>query len=135
MHTGNRSLLLGVIPGEPNVLSYSSTWQRVRVPNDATRLTVAAWTYQQAEAGAGPDRQLFLIYDVDPATNGTAQRSPIATVFGERSNAAAWQRRSLTLDVASYRGRYLWVYGTVMNDGFAGRAWMYLDDLETVFCP
>jgi hypothetical protein len=134
-HSGKRSLLLGILPGETNVLSWSSAWQRVRVPNDATDLTVAAWTYQQAENGAGPDRQLLLVYDIDPADNTTEHRSPIATVFGERTNTAAWQRRSLTFGVSEYRGRFLWIYSTVMNDGYGGRVWMNLDDTEAMFCP
>ena len=71
----------------------------------------------------------------DPALNLQGQRSPLAYVFGERSNAGSWQKRSLTLDVTSYRGQRLWIYGSVANDGQGGRAWMALDDIEVAFCP
>jgi hypothetical protein len=134
-HSGQRSLFLGVAANEPNAYSFSSTWQPVRVPEAATTLALSAWTYQVAEPGGGPDRQLLLLYDVDPADNAQRGRSPIGQVFAERSNAQAWQRRSLTLDVRAWRGRTLWVYSSVVNDGFGGRAYMVLDDLEVAFCP
>jgi hypothetical protein len=46
-----------------------------------------------------------------------------------------WQRRTLTFDVTGYRGQRLWIYATVVNDGFGGRAWMHLDDMSAQFCP
>jgi hypothetical protein len=127
--------LLGIRPGEPNAFAYSTIWQALPVPSDARGMTVSAWTYQAAEPGGGADRQLMLIYDIDPDHNLQGQRSPIAYVFGERVNADVWQRRTLTMDVSAYRGRSLWLYSTVVNDGHGGRAWMYLDDIEVAFCP
>ena len=113
----------------------STIWQPANVPADATTMTVSAWTYQAAQPGGGADRQLMLIYDIDPDENIAGQRSPIAYVFGERVNANAWQRRTLTIDVTAYRGSTLWLYSTVVNDGLGGRAWMALDDLEVKYCP
>jgi hypothetical protein len=135
VHSGERSMLLGIKPNEPNEYSYSTIWQPVPVPSDARTLSIAAWTYQGAEPGGGPDRQLVLIYDIDPSQNREGRRAPIAYVFGERVDARVWQRRTLTIDVSDHRGGTLWVYSTVMNDGMGGRAWMYLDDVEVVFCP
>jgi hypothetical protein len=134
-HSGERSMLLGILSNEPNVFSYSTIWQPFDVPSDATTMTVSAWTYQAAQPGGGPDRQLMLIYDIDPAENTGGQRSPIAYVFGERENAAAWQRRTLTIDVTPYRGQTLWLYSTVVNDGLGGRVWMDLDDVDVKLCP
>ena len=134
-HSGSRSIVLGILPDEPNRFAYSTVWQPVSVPEDATDLSIAAWTFQEAQAGGGPDRQLMLVYDIDPQLNVSGQRSPIATVFGERSDAKAWQRRTRTLDVSAYRGETLWLYSTVLNDGLGGRVWMFLDDVEMVFCP
>jgi hypothetical protein len=135
VHSGQRSMLLGIRPGEPNEYSYSTIWQAVDVPANASTMAVAAWTYQGAEPGGGPDRQLMLVYDVDPDHNREGRQSPIAYVFGERVDARTWQRRTLTIDVSEYRGSTLWIYSTVLNDGMGGRAWMYLDDVEVVFCP
>jgi hypothetical protein len=135
VHTGQRSELLGILPAEPNEYTYSTLWQPLAVPPGATTMAVAAWTWQAAEPGGGPDRQLMLIYDIDPDLNQQGQRSPIAYVFGERLDARAWQRRTLTIDVTGYRGQTLWFYATVLNDGLGGRAWMYLDDVEVAFCP
>jgi hypothetical protein len=135
VYSGMRSLLLGIKPGEANTFSYSTAWQGVLVPVGARTMTLSAWSYQAAEPGGGPDRQLLLIYDVDPATNTHGQHSPIAYVFGERVDAQAWQRRTVTIDVTAYRGRNLWVYATVANDGLGGRAWMWLDDVDARFCP
>jgi hypothetical protein len=134
-HSGQRSLFLGVAPNERNVYSYSSAWQAVIVPSSARTLAVSAWTFQAAEPGGGPDRQLLLLYDIDPAENATAQRPPVAVVFADRLNVQAWQRRALTLDVSAWRGRRLWLYSSVVNDGFGGRAYMMLDDMEMAFCP
>jgi hypothetical protein len=135
VHSGLRSALLGILPGEPNQLAYSTLWQPVAVPSGARMATVAAWAYQAAEPGGGPDRQLLLVYDIDPGQNTGGQRSPIARVLSERSDARAWQRRTYTFDVTSYRGRTLWLYASVLNDGVGGRAWMYIDDLDVAFCP
>jgi hypothetical protein len=135
VHGGARSMLLGILPGETNQFSFSTIWQGVRVPNDATNMTVSAWTFQAAQPGGGPDRQLMLVYDVDPGETLTWQRSPIGTVFAERVNADAWQRRTLTMDVSQYRGRDLWLYSSAVNDGQGGRVWMVLDDIEVKFCP
>jgi hypothetical protein len=107
----------------------------VQVPAGARSLAVGAWVYQVAEPGGGPDRQLLLVYDVDPAANAELGRPPIAVVLAERGNAQAWQRRVLTFDVSAWRGRTLWLYASVVNDGFGGRAYMVLDDAETSFCP
>ncbi len=135
VHGGRRSLLLGIRPGEPNAFSYSTAWQALPVPADATRMNISAWTYQAAEPGGGPDRQLMLVYDIDPAENLQGQRNPVAYVFGERVNAGAWQKRTLSLDVRAWRGETLWLYSTVANDGLGGRAWMFLDDIEVELCP
>ena len=135
VHDGRRSLLLGIRPGEPNAYAYSTAWQGLAVPAGARSMTVSAWTYQAAEPGGGPDRQLMLVYDIDPDQNLQGQRSPIAYVFGERLNVDAWQKRTLTLDVSAYQGSTLWLYSTVANDGYGGRAWMYLDDIDVAFCP
>ncbi len=134
-HSGLRSLVLGILSDEPNRLAYSTLWQPVRVPSDATTMQVSAWTFQEAQPGGGADRQLMLVYDVDPASNIDGQRAPLASVFAERSDAKAWQRRVRNLDVSAYRNQTLWIYATVVNDGLGGRAWMFLDDTEVSFCP
>lgn len=133
-HAGRRSLVLGILSDEANRYAYSSAWQRVQVPIDAVDLSVVGWTFQEAQPGGGADRQLLLVYDIDPAANAQGQRSPILRVLGERSDAKAWQRRVESLDVRPWRGRSLWVYASVVNDGAGGRAWMMLDDVEAVFC-
>ena len=135
VHDGGRAMLLGIVPGEPNVFSFSSIWQGMDVPDDATTMTVSAWTFQAAQPGGGPDRQLMLVYDVDPGDNVSGQRSPVGYVFGERENVDAWQRRTLTIDVSDYRGGRLWLYSSAVNDGLGGRVWMVLDDIEVKFCP
>jgi hypothetical protein len=134
-HGGQRSLFLGIAQNESNLYSYSSAWQAVTVPATARTLTVSGWTFQGSEPGGGPDRQLLLVYDVDPAQNASLQRSPVGVVFAERQNAQQWQRRALTLNVSAWRGRPLWLYASVVNDGFGGRTYMMLDDLEMAFCP
>lgn len=134
-HGGQRSLVLGILPDERNQLAYSSAWQPVLVPSDARTMTVGAWTFEEAQAGGGPDRQLMLLYDIDPALNGRGQRGPVATVFNVRSDAKQWQRRTLSADVTLRRNQRLWLYSTVVNDGTGGRAWMFLDDVEIAFCP
>lgn len=135
VHGGERSMLLGILPGEANQLTYSSLWQPFVVSPEGRQMTVTAWTYQASERGSGPDRQLILLYDVDPGANLDYQRQPIARVLAERSDARAWQRRALTIDVSAYRGQTLWLYASVLNDGLAGRTWMYLDDLDVAICP
>lgn len=133
-HGGRRMLLLGIVWNEANTFNYSTVWQRLAVPSRARSMTVRAWAYQAAQPGGGADRQLMLIYDIDPDQNLQGQRSPLAYVFGERQNTEAWQRRTLTIDVTAYRGRALWLYSTAVNDGYGGRVWMALDDIEVAFC-
>ncbi|RIL12738.1 hypothetical protein DCC79_00485 [bacterium] len=135
VHGGRRSLLLGILSDEPNTYSYSTAWQRLAVPANARTMTVRAWAYQAAQPGGGPDRQLMLVYDIDPEQNQQGQRSPVAVVFGEWLNVESWQRRTLTIDVTAYRGRSLWLYASAVNDGLGGRVWMTLDDIDVAFCP
>lgn len=128
-------MLLGIAANEPNVYNRSTMWQPMAIPANARTMRVNVWTYQAAEPGSGPDKQLMLVYDIDPAQNLQGQRSPIGTVFNERVNAQAWQLRTFNMDVSAYRSRTLWLYASAVNDGQGGRVWMTLDDIEVIVCP
>lgn len=135
VHSGRWSVLTGFLPTEPNELAWSSVWQPIMIPRDASTLRVEAWVYRAAEGdAAGDDRQLVLVYDVDPELNVRLERAPIAIVLADRSDERMWRRVAAEVPVARYRGRTLWVYASTRNDGVGGRTWMFVDDVSAEVC-
>ncbi len=151
VHSGQRSLRVGIEPGNADVYSYSSGIQQVTLPAGAASATLSFWWYPVSAEGplAGPeavatdlkllqqvadgtlpqgvlanDRQYVLVLD----TSGNILQSLLWT----RSNAQAWQQ--LSFDMSAYRGRTVRILFGAYNDGAGGTTAMYVDDVSLTAC-
>jgi serine protease len=118
VHSGSRSLLLGITTG-PDYYSYSSTWQYVTIPAGVRRATLSFWYYPISRDSYPRDVQMALVM-----VGGQTVR-----VMYELSDAQAWLSRSY--DLTPYAGQQVRVYFTALNGGYGGYpSAMYLDDVS-----
>ena len=101
--------------------SYSTIWQKVTIPFDASYATLSFWYYPLSQDVNEHDRQEALILDDDLFI--------LDQVMKENSNSQTWTYR--TFDLLPYRGQMITVYFNVYNDGGSGlKTAMYLDDVS-----
>jgi hypothetical protein len=118
--SGNRSARVGTIVG-PDLYSFTSAWQRVTIPADASQVTLTANIYPASQDVPGTDTQNILILN--------SYFRAIRTLSRELSNSQAWEPRSY--DLSDLRGQTIYVYFGVFNRGGSGRPTaMYVDDVS-----
>ncbi|MFC2029228.1 hypothetical protein ACFLWA_00690 [Chloroflexota bacterium] len=124
-HSGSRSALLGLKPGEADVRSYSSVRQTITLPPTFDSATLTFWYYPVSDEDDG-DRQETLLLDENDDL--------IAVLMRTNSNDATWKQMSF--DLSAYAGQTFKVYFNAFNDGDAsGVAGFYLDDVSVQLCP
>ncbi|OQY21244.1 MAG: hypothetical protein B6I34_07625 [Anaerolineaceae bacterium 4572_32.1] len=142
IHSGSRSMRIGIVePGE-NRYSYSSVRQWVTIPADAISATLRYWLYPTSgepatlEMPAGPlaatlqeaamsgDTQYVLILDENEEW--------IDTLFWQRSDAGQWTFHQS--DLLAYAGRTVKLHFGAYNDGQGGVTGMYVDDVSLELC-
>jgi hypothetical protein len=126
-HSPQRSVLMGIPPGNPAQVGNSSIRQQfaVTIPNNANRVTLSFWylTFQPTTPTGdfiemnllGPDGRPLLI----PSWRSFYPNQP------------AWTQA--LLDLSSWRGLTVQLYFNVYNDGGAPAA-LYLDDVALQIC-
>lgn len=143
--SGIRAARLGIEPGYANVESFSSVWQVLSLPGNATSVTLRFWWWRRTEepplasALFGPQsefeqqianlpfrdaQQVILLH---PLTYET-----LKTLWNGRANDHAWTQ--MTFDLTPWRGRQVVLYFNALNDGLGGRTWLYLDDVTIQVC-
>jgi DNA-binding beta-propeller fold protein YncE len=123
-HSGDRSVLLGLVPDESDVLSYSSVRQSIAVPAGIGSAALTFWYYPLSDLDAG-DRQECLLLDKDDRV--------LAILIRTNGNAAAWTRMSY--DLSAYAGQTVKLYFDAYNDGDGnGVTGFYLDDVSVESC-
>ena len=131
-----------------NTYSYSSAWQLVSIPNDATSADLTFYFNPQTTESlafrlvssfanltirpfenplSDPpfDQQMALILNED----GTHDWTLMSTL----SNTRSWTA-SNTYDLMGYKGKSIWVAFTTYNDGGGGKTAMYVDDVVLEVC-
>ncbi len=117
---GNRSARLGAV-SSPDIFSFSSVWQRVTIPAEASQATLRANIYPVSQDQPGGDVQQIMILN--------ERFRVIRTLSKELSNSQSWEARSY--DLSDLRGRTIYVYFSVVNLGRTGRlSAMYVDDVS-----
>lgn len=117
---GNRSVRLG-ITSEPDRYSYTSVWQRVDIPAEASQVTLTANIYPISQDTPGSDFQNIMILD--------NRFRVIETLARDLSNSQAWESR--TYDLSHLKGRTIHIYFGVLNRGFGGKPTaLYVDDVS-----
>ncbi len=125
VHSGGRSMRTGIIDAAKNIYSYSSAWQQVAIPANATSASFSFWAFPQAINGIdGFDVQLALVLD----TNKLEVERPV----NQRSDGRAW--KSFQFDFKKYAGRTIWVYFGTYNNGWGGTMAMFVDDVSLRIC-
>ena len=121
VHSGNRSARLGTMAG-PVRFSFSSVWQRVVIPVEASQVRLNAYVYPVSQnQPVSCDNQTIAILN---------DRFEVSRFLSrDLSNSQAWEPRSY--DLSEYRGRTIYVYFSVLNRGCTGQPTaMYVDDVS-----
>ncbi len=123
---GVRSVRLGNDDySRPNVRSYSSISQSVSLPGSGyTTATLSFWYYPLSDMDPGDAQEAILL---DARTGRT-----IKVLWRANENHRQWLHKEI--DLTGYLGRDVVVYFNVFNDGGAGRAAMYVDDVSLTVC-
>jgi hypothetical protein len=115
--------------GEAGALgaTYSSGYQTIAIPSDATSATLHFWYKPGADGTSTADFQRVLLltpvyYDL------------IKELMRVRLNSATWRETSFNL--TAYRGKSVVIYFETYNDSTAAtdRTWMFLDDVSVEVC-
>ena len=141
-HSGNRSLLTGILnPGE-NTWSYSSGYQIVTIPGDADSAVLKFWNYPiSGEILTQWTPPVFWYYVLDVAPTAFDMQyvavsdltaGGTALLYWQVSNRASWDIK--TIDLTAYVGHTIQIWFTSYNDGSDGVTAMYVDDVSLESC-
>jgi len=117
--SGSRSARLGATSGY-NVFSFSSVWQKVTIPAEASRVVLETNTYPLTEDACNADLQYIAILDAS-----FHMTMPLSVGL---SDSRTWEHN--TFDVTEMRGQTIYVYFSVLNRGCSGLTAMYVDDVS-----
>lgn len=124
-YSGTRSMRVGIVDPAKNVYSYSSGWQMVTLPANATSATLRFWLYPKSVNGIDHgDVQLMVLLN--------SSKVEVQRLVNMRSDTRKWE--SYTFDVKKYAGKTIWVYFGVVNNGYAANMVMYVDDVSLEVC-
>jgi hypothetical protein len=110
---------------QSDAYSWSSIYQEVTIPWDATSATLSFWYYPLCQDTG--DWQAAIIYD-----------PTLSHILGYAmpkvcSDSQTWTHH--TFDLASYKGQTIKIYFVVYNNGVGNRKTaMYLDDVSVEVC-
>jgi CSLREA domain-containing protein len=137
-HTGLRSARTGIVNPVQDTFSYSSAWQQITIPWDATSASLSFWAYPMTSSmfdnPMDNDLQMTIIVDQPfwiANLNSTGDR-----LFSFHSNARQWSL--FQYDLRKYAGRTAYIYFGTFNNGWLG--WqnsstsMFVDDVSLIIC-
>jgi len=129
-NSGNSLLLLGLQPDAPvryfDTITYSSAYQAITIPTDATQVTLRLRYWPQNSAPNDNWRVALL----DPISH-----LPVTTLLRGVESAQGW-RDDNHFDLNNYRGRAMLLYFEVRNDSHDanGRTAVLVDDVSIQLC-
>lgn len=140
-HSGAFALRTGTGPSGPNVYSFSSVYQEVTIPANASEVVLTFW-----RNGLLGDLAAAGLHAVDtaaglPDSPETADYQYLLAVFPEggydvlrtwRDNSQTWTLT--TVDLRGYAGRTIRLHFGTFNNGTGGRSGMVLDDVALRIC-
>ncbi len=120
VRSGSRAVCLGATSG-PDRYSYSSVWQKVTVPAEASNVSLNAFVYPiSQDTPAGGDRQYIMILNQN--------FRPIRILAEDLTNSQTWEQR--TYNLSDLAGQTVYIYFSVLNQGCCGKlSAMCLDDV------
>lgn len=124
-HSPSTSMRVGFAPGSQDADCWSSMWQTITIPSDATDLRFSCW-YSYRSTDTTEDVGYISIYDGDTGT----QLKRILTLHADVST---WMLCQDSLDLA-WKGKQVLVRFGVHNDGDGQPSTMYVDDVSVLVC-
>lgn len=118
VYSGLRAVRQGIPRGVTNVRAHSSTYQRVTIPADAPAPVLLRFMRRAGGSADGVDYREALLLNSSLGYLATLERSYAA---GDET----WTERRY--DLTAYRGRTLYVYFNVYNDGAGQQMWTNID--------
>ncbi|MBN1218655.1 MAG: S8 family serine peptidase [Anaerolineae bacterium] len=124
VRSGSRSARLGATSGR-NVFSFSSVWQQISIPAEASQVVLDAYVYPITQDECGVDIQYIAILN--------SNFRLIRTLSQSLSDSQTWENR--TYDISDLRGQTVYIYFSVLNRGCSGLTAMYVDDVSLRWSP
>ena len=145
-HSGLRSLRTGIAEPGANILSYSSAWQLVTVPDTTSQATLALWVYlaRTSELASSMSNHPLPPPLVWPPVSPLADDAQyilildeygqlLETLFWAQSDDRQWQ--ALAFDLRPYAGQTIRIHFGSFNNGLGPVTAMYVDDVSLLVCP
>lgn len=153
-HSGSRSAKTGIRFNETDKYSYSSVYQGVTIPSNATSAVLTFWYRPFTEevpfssskptriqpalsaehqelaemSSQGTEPAAALSQDVQTAWILDSGFRLAANIFSQLSNSGTWTFASF--DLMAFRGQTIYVYFDTFNEGDGLQSWMYIDDVS-----
>ncbi len=119
--SGSQAARLGIVSGR-DAYSFSSVWQQVTIPAEASQVTLTANVYPLSQDNFG-DAQYISILD--------SNFQNLRPLSQDLSDSQAWERRAF--DLSDLSGQTIYIYFTVFNDGDGRPSGMYVDDVSLMW--
>jgi hypothetical protein len=120
-HGGSRAARLGITSGRPR-FSFTSVWQKITIPADASQVTLTAFVYPISQDQFGDAQNIMVLNE---------RFRVIQTLSEGLSNSQSWENRSY--DLSRWRGQTIYIYFGVVNDGDSRTTAMYVDDVAVTW--
>lgn len=131
-----RSVRLGIdpamTPGVSGRESFSSIRQAINLPTTANVAKISWWHYDRTEEGVLSEAPRMILVDRQETVLLNMDLSTAAVLYSARLNSGAWVQT--TVDLINFRGRPLFLYFNVLNDGNNLRTWQFIDDVSLTLC-
>jgi YVTN family beta-propeller protein len=140
-YAGAFAMRTGAGPAGPNVYSYSSARQWVRIPADADGATLTFWRYPTLGDLAAVGMDAVDAAELLAAGPEVADFQYLLAVFADgsfdtlrtwRDNSQAWLLTEV--DLSAYAGRSFYLHFGAFNNGAGGRSGMVLDGVSVRSC-
>lgn len=136
VRSGVRSVRLGIdpaaVPGVSGKESFSSIRQAINLPTTANVAKISWWHYDRTEEGVLSEAPRMILVDRQEMVLLNMDLSTAAVLYSARLNSGAWVQTSV--DLTNFRGRPLYLYFNVLNDGNNLRTWQFIDDVTLTLC-
>lgn len=136
VRSGVRSVRLGIdpatVPGLTAKTSFSSIRQAIDLPTTANVARLSWWHFDRTEEGVLAEVPRMILVDRQELVLLNMDLSTLAVLYSARLNGGAWVQSSV--DLTNFRGRPLFLYFNVLNDGNNLRTWQFIDDVTLTLC-